>query len=330
MTNQRVFAYVLIVIGAIALLSRLADGAGWLWIGLVSIGFLVAYVRERTYSFLVVGGILSGIAVGILLEGSWNWEGAFLISLGIGFAAIDRVEPRRSRWPLFVGAALAALGLVVGLISSGVLGSPWFALLLIAAGVWLLRRRSRPAGDAPGADPRGDGWVRPAEPAAPREAQATVPAGAARPAAAADRERTPGGVAGEPDSELNVALRDELRLEGDDARDPDVAGSAATREAPDAPAPAASAGESPAPAPSAGESPAGVDARRRALRDWRARQAEREERAEGMVLPDDTLERVADADPRTPEQLGEVRGVGPVTLERYGSALLETLASVRR
>ena len=43
---------------------------------------LVAYSRKRTYRFLVAGSILAGVAVGILLEQIWGWDGIFLIGLG--------------------------------------------------------------------------------------------------------------------------------------------------------------------------------------------------------------------------------------------------------
>ncbi|MEJ2290114.1 MAG: hypothetical protein P8Y05_00190, partial [Deinococcales bacterium] len=144
MTNTRLVAYALIAIGLVALLSRLTGDSGWLWIGLVAAGFLVAYQRERVYSFLVLGSVLMGVAVGILLEGSWHWPGAFLVSLGAGVAAIDLAAPRDNRWPRIVGLGLIALGVITGLAEAGVLTSSAFAVLLIAAGIVLvvLSRRS--------------------------------------------------------------------------------------------------------------------------------------------------------------------------------------------
>lgn len=64
---------------------------------------------------------------------------------------------------------------------------------------------------------------------------------------------------------------------------------------------------------------------RLALLAWRSDTARAEERSEGMVLRDDVLEAVVAQRPATLEELGAVKGVGPVTLERYGEAILERL-----
>ena len=89
--QRNTLAYALIAFGAIALLSRLSGDTGWLWMALISGGFFYAYSRERRYGLLVVAAILAGIAGGIMVEDLWNWEGGFLVSLGLGFAAIDRI-----------------------------------------------------------------------------------------------------------------------------------------------------------------------------------------------------------------------------------------------
>jgi hypothetical protein len=142
MNRRDLLAYALITLGALALLGRLTDGAGWIWIALVAGALLVAYVQQRTYGFLVLGGVLAGTAVGLLLQQAFpRCDGVFLIALGAGLIAVDRVEPREPRWARGVGLGLAALGLVLALLNAGVLSSAWFALLLIAVGALLLWRR---------------------------------------------------------------------------------------------------------------------------------------------------------------------------------------------
>jgi hypothetical protein len=85
----------------------------------------------------------------------------FLVSLGVGLMAVDRVERREPRWPRNVGLGLAALGLVLALTTSGILGSAWFALLLIAVGAAVLWRGRGAAAfpppivNPPGATPPG-------------------------------------------------------------------------------------------------------------------------------------------------------------------------------
>lgn len=255
-TQRNTLAYILIAFGAIALLSRFSGDTGWLWVALVSGGFLYAYSRERRYSFLVVGAILAGVAGGTLIEQLWSWDGGFLISLGLGFAAIDRIEPRKNRWPFYLGVMLIALGLVSGLAESQLFGSPWFALLLIGGGVYLFNRtRTRSSTPLESA------------PAAPRP---------------------------EP---------------------------SATPQAPTA--------TSEAPAPDAVEvappTPAGHERRLAALEAWRSEQAEREGRAPYLILTNETLELLAAANPEDLDGVRQIKGIGPVKLERYGEGLLEVL-----
>jgi hypothetical protein len=146
-STRQLAAYVLIGLGVLALLARVGPGTGWLWVALAAGGFLAAYRHEHTYAFLVVGGILGGIAIGLLLEGAWGWQGAFLMSLGAGFLAIDRLEPKPSRWPIYPAAVLIGLGFVYWLFRAGIIRSLWFPVLLIIAGIYLLRR------------PPGSEWV---------------------------------------------------------------------------------------------------------------------------------------------------------------------------
>jgi hypothetical protein len=187
MTNTRLVAYALIAIGLVALLSRLTGDSGWLWIGLVAIGFLVVYQREHIYAFLVLGAILMGVAVGILLEGSWHWPGAFLVSLGAGVAAIDLAAPRENRWPRIVGLGLIALGVVTGLAETGVLTSSAFAVLLIAAGIAMVVLSRRGPAGAAAAGP-GAASTRPVPTGA--AVPSTAPAGTA-PSATGPKEATP-------------------------------------------------------------------------------------------------------------------------------------------
>lgn len=150
MVRTDAFAYLLIGLGVLALLARLTDGAGWLWLGLVAAALLAAYAQGRTYGFLVLGGVLAGSAVGLLLQSAFpRCDGVFLIALGVGLVAIDRVEPRAPRWPRALGWTLLVVGVLAGLASSGLLSSTWFALLLIGAGAVLLWRRREAAAFPP-------------------------------------------------------------------------------------------------------------------------------------------------------------------------------------
>ena len=183
MNRRDLLAYALIALGVLALLARLSNGAGWIWIALVAGALLAAYVQQRTYGFLVLGGVLAGTAVGLLLQQAFpRCDGVFLVALGAGVFAVDRVEPREPRWARGVGLGLMGLGLLLALLHAGVLLSAWFALLLIAVGALLLWRRREAAAfppprvnpTAPAGPPRPP--VTPAEPAdaAPTDPLATA------------------------------------------------------------------------------------------------------------------------------------------------------------
>lgn len=141
MDTRRLLAYLLLALGAVALLARISGGSGWLWVGVVAAAFLVAWRREGTYGLLAIGSILAGVSLGMLLEGNLGWDGAFLVGLGLGILGIDLAHPRPHRLPRIVGAIVVVAGLGLGIVQAGVLGSTWFGVLLILAGLWLVRRR---------------------------------------------------------------------------------------------------------------------------------------------------------------------------------------------
>jgi len=64
---------------------------------------------------------------------------------------------------------------------------------------------------------------------------------------------------------------------------------------------------------------------RRALLAWRSETARAEGRSEAVVMRDDVLEAVLASRPTTLDALAAVKGVGPVTLERYGEAIVRRL-----
>lgn len=149
MDRRHALAYALIAFGVLALLARASGGTGWLWLGVVAAVALTAYVNTRTYGFLLLGAVLAGSALGILLTDLFACDGVFLVSLGAGLVAVDRVHPLGQRWATYLGAVLAALGVLAGLIDTGVLGSLWLPVLLILAGAVLLWRGRSDAGRFP-------------------------------------------------------------------------------------------------------------------------------------------------------------------------------------
>jgi hypothetical protein len=283
-------AYALIAVGVVALLGRISGGAGWLWVGLVAAGFLWAWVAQKSYGFLVTGCILAGVAVGLLLESSWGWNGAFLISLGIGFVMIDRLETRQNKWPLYVGGILAVLGVVIGVLETGFLRSFWFALLLIGAGVYLLTR-SR------GSD-NSAGWVKVEPTPTPSPYAATPPVTTS---------------ATDTTAVTSSFTSDTSRMTSEST--------VTTTPMPDAPVVTpATAVVSDTTLPFEYDQ----DLYTR-LESWRRETARAEDRAAYLILTNDTMQKIAAGKPQTMQELLDIKGIGEVKLERYGEALLKII-----
>ncbi len=164
---------VIIGIGLFFLLAQYVPDIGR-WIPLfVGLAFLVAFLPRREYGYLIPGCIISGVGVGIVLEGMVGepWSGAVvLLSIAGGFIAIwvvsallhasDKGWPHGASkdaaqalwWPLIPGGILGLIGLIV--LAEDGFGSDllrWWPVLIIGAGIVVLvsslsrrgRRRQR-------------------------------------------------------------------------------------------------------------------------------------------------------------------------------------------
>ncbi|HVF52472.1 MAG TPA: ATP-dependent DNA helicase UvrD2 [Actinomycetota bacterium] len=65
----------------------------------------------------------------------------------------------------------------------------------------------------------------------------------------------------------------------------------------------------------------------KALKAWRAQRAKADEVPAYVVFHDKTLEAIAAAGPRSPEDLSLISGIGPAKLERYGSEILTLMTT---
>lgn len=315
MKSERIIAYILIAIGALALLINIGVGTAWLWVGIAAITFLVVYASQRHYSFLVLGSILAGAAVGILMEAAWGLSGAFFVSLGIGFLAIDRIEPRPNRWPLYIAAVLIAFGVLVGLLQTGILSSIWFGVLLVAIGIYLLYRDQEPSSN--------DGWV---ETSAPASESAT----AAAPAIPVTRP-TPFHEPAPAETTLGEAAQREVPKEREVPKVrvtretvPVTNSTATSAHTPARTTPLASEAELEAETDRVTMSPEAQERYRR-LERWRKTTAAKDGTPAYIVLRNETLEQLATENPQTLDELKEIKGIGPVKLERYGGEILAVL-----
>ena len=154
-------ALVLIGIGVVLLIAQLTGVGPEAVVAVIGVGFLIAYAATRTYGFLIPGGIMTGLGIGIVIEteAAGSQGEPVLLGLGIGFLAINAVDAvvRRSAaqwWPVIPGGILATIGVLVGTGREGWLenaGSWWPAILIVIGAVILLSQR-RTAHPEPGAE----------------------------------------------------------------------------------------------------------------------------------------------------------------------------------
>ena len=124
--------------GLVVLASFNGALSGFFVLGAMALGFLVAHRRTKLHGLAVPGGILAGIAIGVLLEGITPFQGIAVLGIAFGFWLVQILEPQRHAWAGYVALAFAA---IAGLVF--VTENAWFvALALILAGVYVLSRRN--------------------------------------------------------------------------------------------------------------------------------------------------------------------------------------------
>ncbi len=143
---------VLIAVGVLMLGTYVLPDIGLYVVLALGLVFLAAFAFTRAYGFLVPGGILTGLGVGVALTPyviQGMTTGALVVgALAIGFAAVgilayvlhlDEAHP----WPFIPAAILGTVALFLAL------GQPdalrWLSILvavaMIIGGGWLMLRR---------------------------------------------------------------------------------------------------------------------------------------------------------------------------------------------
>jgi hypothetical protein len=151
--DQIVFAIILIVVGAIGLISRwwqpTEDVGGWI-VAAIGLGLLGAFFYTRNYGFLVPGGIMTGLGIGIIVSQTVAWTtpegegGAVVLGLGVGFALVwligTLVETGRPNfWALIPAGILSTIGALLILGGEQPL-QDWWGIGLIAIGLLVVLR----------------------------------------------------------------------------------------------------------------------------------------------------------------------------------------------
>jgi hypothetical protein len=153
---------ILIVVGVLALLAQFVDIGemmGWIVLGGLSLVFIVAGIATRQSGFFIPGGILAGLALGVLLtierveipfveDGGGN----FLLAFAAGWVLIPVLSiiftrDDRHLWALIVAAIMALVGAAASFGGAAMdalelLGRIW-PIFLIAGGLLILLKRPR-------------------------------------------------------------------------------------------------------------------------------------------------------------------------------------------
>jgi hypothetical protein len=145
---------VLILIGLATLLQRWVDVTNFI-ILLLGLGMLFWGSISRRTGWLIPGGVLFGIGLGILvMEGPWQFPevdqgGIFLVCFALGWFSITVLSALFTRlqwWPLIPGGIMAVIGGTI-LVTNGTI--PWqdinmvYAAVLITVGIVLIVFRGR-------------------------------------------------------------------------------------------------------------------------------------------------------------------------------------------
>lgn len=137
-----IWGALLILAGALFLIGNFfAVDEGPIFLLIVGLAFLFAYFLGRNrIGFLIAGGIITGLGVGVLLENLLFYnDGVVLICLGLGFIFIW-VIARNHVWAAITGAILAAIGISEYTNQWTDLWR-WWPVALILVGIWVLVRR---------------------------------------------------------------------------------------------------------------------------------------------------------------------------------------------
>jgi hypothetical protein len=152
--NTRTLApgLILIALGALFLVVQLTGIGGEAVVAVIGAAFLVAYAFSRQYGFLVPGGIMTGLGVGIILETQATPEegGVVVLGLGLGFLSIYVIDllvrPASALWwPLIPGGILTTIGVLIEADRVEMLAEVEWAwpLILIVIGIVVLVTQAR-------------------------------------------------------------------------------------------------------------------------------------------------------------------------------------------
>jgi hypothetical protein len=141
---------VLIGLGVMFGIVQLTGVGGEAVVAVIGGALLIAYAFTRHYGYLVPGGILTGLGLGIIWQAAVLSDagGAVLVGLGAGFLAIYLVDlfvrgNHALWWPIIPGGITLTIGLLLETGSGGTLAGAaplWPIFLVVIGGALLLRQ----------------------------------------------------------------------------------------------------------------------------------------------------------------------------------------------
>jgi hypothetical protein len=149
---------VLIILGAATLLQRWFDIGSFIVL-LLGLFMLVWGSASRRTGWIIPGGVLTGIGMGILaVEGPWQFptvdqNGIFLLCFALGWfliATLTAISTCTQWWALIPGGIMTLIGggiLVTNRAFRWEDFNPVYAVALISIGLFLILRKSRPKKD---------------------------------------------------------------------------------------------------------------------------------------------------------------------------------------
>jgi hypothetical protein len=139
---------VLIGLGLMFGILQLTGVGGEAVVAIIGGALLVGYAVTRRYGYLVPGGILTGLGIGIIWQAMElnDSGGAVLVGLGAGFLSIYLIDRfvRRDRalwWPMIPGGITLTIGLLLETGREGSLAGAallWPIFLVVIGGALLL------------------------------------------------------------------------------------------------------------------------------------------------------------------------------------------------
>ena len=152
--DQIVFAIILIVVGVAGLAARIwqpsGNVGGWV-VAAIGLGFLGAFFYTRRYGYLVPGGIMTGLGIGIVASQTFastsaeTEGGLVVIGLGAGFLSIwaigSLVQVAESHWwPLIPGGILATVGTALLVGGGAIQALDYWGFVLVGIGLIVIAR----------------------------------------------------------------------------------------------------------------------------------------------------------------------------------------------